>query len=140
MRTLRDAFDSHLNLARKHEAQPQTLAEYYNGKLIAPRRAGEDWFYSNHGYAALGNKSNGHVQHLLRKNRIRDRTIALSFLNSKRVCLLIEGRSYCRSAHRGRVRPALCRVHGATRVRATRDALHGLPAHASNSRQARNRL
>jgi CubicO group peptidase (beta-lactamase class C family) len=53
-RNLTDTFSSHLNLGRKHDVRPPTLAEYYNGKLIAPRRAGEDWFYSNHGYAALG--------------------------------------------------------------------------------------
>eukprot|EP00029_Vermamoeba_vermiformis_P007509 TRINITY_DN3273_c0_g1_i1.p1 TRINITY_DN3273_c0_g1~~TRINITY_DN3273_c0_g1_i1.p1 ORF type:complete len:555 (-),score=71.12 TRINITY_DN3273_c0_g1_i1:1475-3139(-) len=53
-RNMTDTFSSHLNLGRKHGDRPPTLAEYYNGKLIAPRRAGEDWFYSNHGYAALG--------------------------------------------------------------------------------------
>jgi len=54
LRNIKDFFSSSLNLGRKPDARPPTLAEYYNGKLIASRRAGEDWFYSNHGYAALG--------------------------------------------------------------------------------------
>lgn len=41
-------------MGRRHNDRAPTLSEYYKGRLIATKRAGEDWFYSNHGYAALG--------------------------------------------------------------------------------------